>query len=232
MRFPNIAVELQIDFQIRRGDDEDGKRNGREIVRPVRPVFNVRTVAKIPWQWPSVLMGGGCDDDGVVFLWFVQRDFVDAGDEIQEVALRMRIDIRVALIRAVTAASLLRLADLMDGYGDQGACANDSAPWFFICQKGGEACGGEDEDGLPDVQDAPRRLVGDGGIDDQLDDGVDGEKLQRQTFFQWIFRKEGNDGSDDGGGNERPFGPDWAGGGFMPYQPFDEIGPWLRKILL
>ena len=120
----------------------------------------------------------------------------------------------------------------MDGYGNQYARANDFAPTVFVCQKYGEACGGEDEDGLPDVQDAPRRLVRDGGIDDQLDDGVDGEKLQRQMFFRRIFRKEGGNGSDDGGDDERPFGPNRAWSGFMPYQPLNEISPWLRKILL
>ena len=77
---PDIAFDFQIDFHIRRGDDEDGPQ-GR-TGRPVRSVFDIRTVAEIPWQWPSVLMGEGCDDDNVVGLRLVHRDFADACDEI------------------------------------------------------------------------------------------------------------------------------------------------------
>ena len=78
-------------------------------------------------------MGGGCDDDGVVGLRFVQCDFTDACDKIQKVSLRVRIDIRIALIGAVATAGLLRLADLLERNGRQNACANDFAPTIFDC---------------------------------------------------------------------------------------------------
>ena len=58
----------------------------------------------------------------------------------------MRIDIRIALVGAVATAGSARLADLLERHGRQNTCANDFAPTIFVCQKCGEACGGENDD--------------------------------------------------------------------------------------